>query len=135
LKIPRKAKIKTYLPIVSMADIAFLLLIFFIIVSLLQVEKGIPLKLPWARKAEQVPRRKLITIFLDHEGKIMAKQKFFSLPQLKEWLRRESEKKTDLMINIQADQRCSYTMVNQILEELRSLKLLQVYLGAKKEKH
>ncbi|GGI57458.1 ExbD/TolR family protein [Winogradskyella haliclonae] len=72
----------------SMADIAFLLLIFFLVTTTISAEKGILRKLPdkCANPPCDVPfnERNVFRIFINFENKIMAEDEIIELEELKD---------------------------------------------------
>jgi biopolymer transport protein ExbD len=60
----RKSKVSDEIPTASMADIAFLLLIFFLTTTVFEEEKGLPIVLPEAAAMEQAVSQKNIIHFL-----------------------------------------------------------------------
>ena len=68
----RVRKLQPDIPMVSMADVAFLLIVFFLLTTTFMKEAGLTLKLPGATPAESLPKRDIaisvardLTISLD----------------------------------------------------------------------
>ena len=69
-KFRKKAKTDSEIPTASMADIAFLLLVFFMVSTVLKLEEGLPISLPKAEAAQDIPRENVIHVWVDRVGKI-----------------------------------------------------------------
>jgi biopolymer transport protein ExbD len=71
----------------SMADIAFLLLIFFLVTTTINVDTGIGLVLPPPLEEDQDPppirERNLMNILVNQEGRIIMDEEFYQLGQVK----------------------------------------------------
>lgn len=70
----------------TMADIAFLLLIFFLVVTRIEVEQGIPQKLPpWIPDIEpvEVPERDVLRVHLNASGELMVEDAFIEISELR----------------------------------------------------
>ena len=65
--IERRRKPKGIVPLPSMADIAFILLVFFILTSTIDIERNIPVALPEARATES-GAKKYFHVWLDSVG-------------------------------------------------------------------
>lgn len=122
--------IKPIIPTSSMADIAFLLIIFFIVTTQFSADKT-QVELPESVKREEIIKESaLITVSL--QGEIRFTDGEFSQPV-------QSENELDLMIRdvliadpvrpfvIKADQNVAYRQVELVLELLRSNRAPTVY--------
>ncbi|WP_421774114.1 ExbD/TolR family protein [Gracilimonas sp.] len=71
----------------SMADIAFLLLIFFLVTTTINVDTGIGLMLPPPLEEDQEPppikERNLMNILVNQEGRIVMDEEFYQLGEVK----------------------------------------------------
>ncbi|MGB0176372.1 MAG: ExbD/TolR family protein [Owenweeksia sp.] len=72
----------------SMADIAFLLLIFFLVTTTMDVDGGIQRKLPPLEDQpiidKPIHQRNLLTVYINAGGKLMVKDQEISIQQLRE---------------------------------------------------
>lgn len=61
----------------SMADIAFLLLIFFLVTTTIEIEKGISVKLPpfEVQPPTSIPKRNLFTVLVNKDNELFVRQK------------------------------------------------------------
>lgn len=62
------------IPTASMADIAFLLLIFFLVTTVFEDEKGLPVVLPEKTEEVQVPEGDVLQIMIRSDGNIEIKR-------------------------------------------------------------
>jgi biopolymer transport protein ExbD len=69
-KFEKKQKAGAVIPTSSMADIAFLLLVFFMVTTVLKLEEGLPISLPKAEAAQDIPRENVAHIWVDRAGRI-----------------------------------------------------------------
>jgi biopolymer transport protein ExbD len=69
-KFKKKASTESKIPTSSMADIAFLLLVFFMVTTVLKLEEGLPIALPKAEAAQDIPREHVLHVWVDRVGKI-----------------------------------------------------------------
>ncbi len=67
----RKTKVSDEIPTASMADIAFLLLIFFLTVTVFEEEKGLPIVLPEAAAEQvEVSQKNIIHFLVNEDGSV-----------------------------------------------------------------
>jgi biopolymer transport protein ExbD len=74
MKFRHRRRRQARIPVVSMADIAFLLIIFFICTTSFGRESGLQLKLPGAQSPDQLPTQKEISISIDKFKQIRVDQ-------------------------------------------------------------
>ena len=72
----------------SMADIAFLLLIFFLVTTTIAEDQGVLVKLPrWEPDAPVVPTSEVLTVILDAGGRLMVEERPADAAELPQLLR------------------------------------------------
>ena len=70
MRIVRPTKKGPEIPMCSMADIAFLLIIFFMVTTVFMVERGIQVTLPRAVSTKKLPKKNITHIWVSSEGAI-----------------------------------------------------------------
>jgi len=69
----RKKRTDSEIPTASMADIAFLLLIFFLTTTVFDEEKGLPIVLPEAAETIEVSQKNILHLIVQADGVIRVK--------------------------------------------------------------
>ncbi len=108
MKIGKKTQVNNDIPTASMADIAFLLLIFFMTTTVLKEEIGIDVVYPDVEKAIKTERENTIHILKP----IMIKKK---------------ETNPSMTIAMNVDERTPYKEVHQVMEQLRQSHTYRIY--------
>ena len=117
----------------SMADIAFLLLIFFLVTTTIEVDKGITVKLPpWSEEEvdpERLKTRNVFSVLVNAQDQLLVRGEVANIKQLrdraKEFIlnpqRRKdlSEKPTKAIISLKNDRGTSYGMYLEVYNELK----------------
>ncbi|MEO0253884.1 MAG: biopolymer transporter ExbD [candidate division WOR-3 bacterium] len=128
MKIERIEKPRPVIPTASMADIAFLLIIFFMLTTVFRKEKGLKtLQFPQAEQTQRIKKHKhLAYIWISNRGDIFV----HDLPADTNFIKREFQQLVfedpQLLTMIMADKRVEYRYVNMVTEALRSAKALRV---------
>lgn len=132
MMIKRKNKSRSLIPVSSMADIAFLLLIFFMLSSILEMEKEIPINLPESRiiKSET---KKYFNIWITSDGSYHLDGKTGTAQNLVQYARYRSSGNPDIKALINADRNLSYEHINRILELLKEAGIHNVVMVSKKK--
>ncbi len=118
---------KVAIPTASMSDIAFLLLIFFMVSTTFRKEVGLKVLLPEARATEKLTRTRDIShIYISKDGKISVDDKIVTPDLLKLAYMRKVEEKPEIIVSIKADKNAKYDYVDKVIESLRDAKALRV---------
>jgi len=108
------------IPTASLADISFLLLIFFLSTTMFAVERGIPLVLPGAGSATvKVKRSSVVVVRANPDGTIEVDREPVSLGQLRTIIEGKLSEISDLVVVLETHPDSEYGLMVDILDELR----------------
>ena len=121
----------------SMSDIAFLLLIFFLVTTIFALEEGIPLILPGQQSENVKVKRKDILVVKAHaNGAIEIEKEQVLLSRLRQIVERKLSENKKLIVVIESHPDSEYGLMVDILDELRlanarriSLKTMKTFGG------
>ena len=131
----KKSKVESTIPTASMADIAFLLLIFFMVSTVFKQYTGLKVLLPQAEKTQKIETRRHIThIWINPAGDIRIDDIPVELPMVEKVMRNKLQKDPRTIISLRADKRARYGVVSDLMEELRKADALRVSFGTEREK-
>jgi len=134
MKIAKKKRLEAYIPTASMSDIAFLLILFFMVTTVFRVEKGITIILPKARATERIRlRRNTTNVWVDREGRIVIEDKLVTLATFGMKIQEKLSENPDLIVILRADQNSMYKIVNQVIEKLREIGALKLTFATEYE--
>ena len=104
----------------SMSDIAFLLLIFFLVTTIFALEEGIPLVLPGKQSTDvKVSRKNIMVIEAHANGAIVIAKEIVSIDNLRGRVERELASNEKLIVVIESHPDSEYGLMVDILDELR----------------
>lgn len=127
----RKKKLpEAEIPTSSMADIAFLLLLFFLVATTIDVDTGIGLTLPeYVPPEEQiqveVSKDRLATLLINENGDILLNDEVVTLNQILEKLKPRIQSKIDLpsnkklIVSVKTDSKTNYNLYIQALDQIK----------------
>lgn len=115
----RKHRVANTIPTVSMGDIAFLLLIFFMATTIFRLEQGLHVVLPRAETTEDPGRAHVARIWIDREGRISINDRFVSTSEVEEIVKSTLLEKPGAVVALNADDRAPYGAVADVIEELK----------------
>ena len=121
MKIRRKGRRGPIISINSMSDIAFLLLIFIMLISLINYRQEIKIEYPEAEFQEVTQADKNLEIWVNVEGTIFFNGKAVSLTALEGIIADEVTEDPSVRIHVIADRNTPYRHIHKVIELLKLL--------------
>ena len=109
-----------------MADIAFLLIIFFMVTTIFKLEEGLPITLPRSLAGEKIPRERIAHIWIDRTGTISIDDLVVRLEDIEPLITAKIRENPALIISFNTDDKTPYQVVNQSMERLKRANALRV---------
>lgn len=119
-------------PTSSMADIAFLLLIFFLVTTTINVDTGIGMTLPPKLEQEEPPpvqERNLLRVLVNASGEVLIDDSMSSVNQIREEVKTHvlnygedanySDSPSDAVISLKTDAQTPYRIYIEVLDEIQ----------------
>jgi biopolymer transport protein ExbD len=106
------------IPTSSLADIVFLLLIFFLVTTSIDIEKGIVLTLP-PFQAEPQPIPNMSSIWINAAGQIAFDGEIIPMHQLKGRLMDKLADNPGIIVSLKSDARTDYDIYVKVLDRLK----------------
>ena len=126
MKFERSQNVANKVPTASMADIAFLLLIFFMTTTIFKMEDGLPVSLPRAETAQKQKREKIMHIWIDRAGDIAINDKIVAVKQIQDIMITMMSERPDLIVAFNADDRAPYGVVSDVMDQLKEANAIRV---------
>ena len=134
MKFIRKAKVGSAIPTASMADISFLLLVFFMVSTVFVRYRGVPVELPEAEKIEKLEsRRNVLQVWVSSEGVVSIEDRNFALVEVGRVVHRHMTVNPRLIISLRGDKDSEFGVISDVMEELRKVEALRVNFSTKRE--
>jgi len=115
----RRARIKATIPTATMADIAFLLIVFFLVTTSLSHDSGLGLTLPPAGSTTRVPSRNITRVWINAVGEIMHDQEMVTLEALEERIRILTEQNLNMIVSIKTDPEAIYEHFVDVVDAVK----------------
>jgi biopolymer transport protein ExbD len=132
VKLNRKSK-NFFIPLSSMSDVAFLLLIFIMLVSLINYRKEVKIQYPEAETAEKVSDEKNLEIWIDLSGGLYLNGNQSDLTHIERGVAEAYRNAPDTRVHIIADRNTPFENVQKVLEILQLLQHRVVSFVVKNE--
>lgn len=122
----KKNRVGGEIPTSSMADIAFLLLIFFLVTTVFEEEKGLQIVLPEAQEQVEVSQKNILHIVVQPNGVVRLKrgespsEQLVQSSELGSIWRQESGQNPNLIAAVKTDPTAPYKFMVDVLDALQS---------------
>jgi biopolymer transport protein ExbD len=126
--IKRRKIAEAAIPTSSMADIAFLLLLFFLVATVIDVDTGIGLTLPEYVKdvnTVEVPKDRMAAVLINSNGDVLLDGNPVSVYQIKDNIKPRIVSKIDLpsnkklIVSVKTDRKTKYNTYIQALDQIK----------------
>lgn len=107
------------IPTASMADIAFLLLIFFLVTTTIDMDKGLGMVLPAEGQEIEISKKNIINCLINSSGKILLGGEPVELRQLNRVIRQKLAENNKLVISVKAHEKTSYAAYISVIDQLK----------------
>ena len=122
----RKSRVSDEIPTASMADIAFLLLIFFLTTTVFEEEKGLPIVLPEAAAEQvEVSQKNIIHFLIQEDGRVVIRrgestaEQVVAFNQIEGIMRQEIASNPDIIAGVKTAPDAPYRHMINVLDELQ----------------
>ena len=125
----RNTKKDTFIPTSSMGDIAFLLLIFFMVTTIFREETGLPVELPRAEAGEEVNRELVSNIYINRLGQISIDDRLVQVKHIRDIMAVKISDNPQLIVAFKTDNYAEYGTVSDVMEELKEVNAVRVFFN------
>ena len=113
----------------SMADIAFLLLVFFLVTTTISMDKGISLVLPSEGNELEVNRKNIVNILMNESGKVLLDDKPTKINNISGIVERKIAGNTNLIFSVQTHPRTKYQDYLKLLDQLKEANATKISIA------
>ena len=113
----------------SMADIAFLLLVFFLVTTTISMDKGINIILPAEGSNKDVNTEDIINVVLAADGSIVFDEKLKKIHEIKSLVENEIRKNKNIIFSIKTSPRADYQDYVLLLDEFKKARAKKISIA------
>jgi biopolymer transport protein ExbD len=107
------------IPTSSMADIAFLLLTFFLVTTSLDLDKGLGLTLPPQGQAKPIPKQNIASILINAAGEVMLDDEPIEVSRIREVIKLRLVQNDKLIVSIKTTRNTKYQAFVSVLDQVQ----------------
>jgi len=117
------------IPTSSLADIAFLLLIFFLVTTTIDVDKGISLALPPKGETKEVHKSNIVNLWINAGGQVLLDDVQVEIPQIKNLIKQKLAERPQLIVSVKPDAKTKYDVFVDVLDQLKQANATRISIA------
>ena len=107
------------IPTSSMADIAFLLLIFFLVTTTIDIDKGLGIVLPAEGEELEIKKTNILNCLINSQGNVVLGGDPVALKDVNKEIRRRLAENDKLIISVKAHEKTKYGDYVSLIDQLK----------------
>ena len=107
------------IPTSSMADIAFLLLIFFLVTTTIDMDKGLGIVLPAEGEELEIKKTNILNCLINYQGNVLLGGYPVALKDVNKEIRRRLAENDKLIISVKAHKKTKYGDYVSLIDQLK----------------
>ena len=108
------------IPTGSMADIAFLLLVFFLVTTTIDTDKGLGIVLPPAGDVEiEIQKKNILNCLINSQGKVLLDEEPTDVEQINRIVKKRLSQSPLLIVSVKAHPKTAYSDYVRVIDQLK----------------
>ena len=118
------------IPSASLADIVFLLLIFFLVTTSIDTEKGLDLVLPPPGDTEvKIPKKNIANLFINAAGQAMLDNEIVEVREIEDIIKDKLFENPLLIVSLKTHKESEYKVYIKVLDQLKRAQAKRISLA------
>ena len=110
------------IPTGSMADIAFLLLVFFLVTTTIDTDKGLGIVLPPAGDVEiEIQKKNILNCLITSQGRVLLDEEPTDVEQIGRIVKKRLDQNPLLIVSVKAHPKTAYSDYVRVIDQLNKL--------------
>lgn len=108
------------IPTGSMADIAFLLLVFFLVTTTIDTDKGLGIVLPPAGDVEiEIKKKNILNCLINSQGRVLLDEEPTDIEQIGRIVKKRLDQNPLLIVSVKAHPKTAYSAYVMVIDQLK----------------
>ena len=117
------------IPTSSMADIAFLLLIFFLVTTTIDMDKGLGMVLPAEGEEIEINKKNILNCLINSTGNILLGGEVVEVRNLSKTVRQKLAENDKLIISVKAHKAANYLDYVKVIDQLKQANATRISIA------
>ena len=127
--IAKKRDRDAVIPSSSLADIAFLLLIFFLVTTTIDTDKGIDMVLPPEGEMKEINRKNIISLVINADGLVLLDKNPVEINEIRNVIEERQSRNPNLIISVKTVRDTKYDVYIRVLDQLKKAKTQRISIA------
>ncbi len=115
----KRKKQPTEIPTSSLADIAFLLLVFFLVTTTIDMDKGLTLVLPAPGEEKEIPKENISNLLINAAGMVMMDEVPITIAEIRKIAKDKMADNPNLIFSVKTDRETDYQDFVSVIDQLK----------------
>ena len=133
----RESRVSPEIPTASMADIAFLLIVFFLVTTTMNQDKGLSLHLPPVGETKEVQSKNILNVWINARDQLafFENDQLTPIPsgQLQSQIKSRMAENDKLIISVKTERGATYRTFVDVLDELKMVGATKISIANPEE--
>ena len=125
----KRKKQPTEIPTSSLADIAFLLLVFFLVTTTIDMDKGLTLVLPAPGEEKEIPKENISNLLINAAGMVMMDEVPITIAEIRKIAKSKMDNNPNLIFSVKTDRDTDYQDFVSVLDQLKMANALRISIA------
>jgi len=121
------------IPSSSLADIAFLLLLFFLVATTIDVDKGVDLALPPVGSEVEINKKNITNLLINDSGQILLDNKVVDVEEVDDIIRDKLLRNDKLIVSVKTARKTKYEVYIHVLDQLKKAGATRISIAEPEE--
>ena len=117
------------IPTSSMADIAFLLLIFFLVTTTIDMDKGLGMVLPAEGEELEINKKNILNCLINSTGNVLLGGEGVEIKNISKTIRQKLAENDKLVISVKAHKASSYKDYVRVIDQLKQANATRISIA------
>lgn len=127
--VEKKKRRESEIPMASLADIAFLLLIFFLVTTTIDVDRGIGLTLPGKGEEQEIRSKNIVSLLINSAGDVLLDNEPTPIHDINRIIKEKLAQNDKLIVSVKTDRETKYNAYVQVLDQLKIAKATRISIA------
>ena len=129
MALKRKRTRGVEIPTASLADIAFLLLVFFLFTTTIDTDKGISLALPEKGETKEVSKKNITNILINANGQVLFQEQQLEIRLIRDRVRQTLLENPNMIFSVKTDRATKYDVYIDVLDQLKQANATRISIA------